>query len=370
LEQDQWKVGVNSQNLGININNMCDYKKMLISPRVSLVDAIKEMHTGGARILIVVDDDELLLGTITDGDIRRALIKRFPMEGSVEKVMNTSPFVIKKPYSRTEILRLMSDKDLLHMPIVDNNGRLKGVETLQHLIEEPKYDNPIFLMAGGFGSRLRPLTNKIPKPLLKVGKKPILETIIGQFIENGFHNFYISTHFKSELIKDYFKDGKLYGINIDYVDEDTPLGTAGSLGLLPDNIPDLPMIVMNGDLLTKVNFKELLDFHKKSKGDATMCVREYDFQVPYGVVNVDDCYISSIVEKPIHKFFVNAGIYFLNKKLLSKIDGKSSLDMTDFLSKELGGNGVNAFPIHEYWMDIGRLEEYEKANQDALTIFQ
>ena len=344
---------------------------MLVSPEISLVDAIKEMHSVGARILLVTDDSELLLGTVTDGDIRRVLIKGFPMDGKISKVMNTDPFVIKKPYSQKKILKIMSDKGLLHIPVVDDGGILEGIEILQHLIENQQYNNPVFLMAGGFGSRLRPLTDNIPKPLLKVGKKPILETIIEQFIESGFRNFYISTYFKSEMIKGYFKDGELHGANINYINESTPLGTAGSLGLLPDNIPDLPMIVMNGDLLTKVNFKELLAFHKQNESSATMCVREYDFKVPYGVVNINNFRITDITEKPIHKFFVNAGIYVLNKSLICKVDGKSSLDMTDFLTKEIEDNdaSVSAFPIHEYWMDIGRLEEYKKANQDAETIF-
>jgi NDP-sugar pyrophosphorylase family protein len=224
-------------------------------------------------------------------------------------------------------------------------------------------------MAGGFGTRLHPLTKNTPKPLLKVGVKPILETIIEQFINYGFHNFYISTHFKSEQIRDYFKNGELHNISIKYLHEDTPLGTAGSLGLLPNNLPDLPMIVMNGDLLTKVDFQHLLDFHGNHNCEATMCVREYDFQVPYGVVEIDNYKIKKIKEKPVHKFFVNAGIYVLSRNLINKVDGKSYLDMTDFLEKELSSDGVCPFLIHEYWLDIGRIDEYEKANREVTTVF-
>jgi NDP-sugar pyrophosphorylase family protein len=263
----------------------------------------------------------------------------------------------------------MSGKGLLHAPIVDKDGVLCGLETLQHLIKKSKYDNPVFLMAGGFGTRLHPLTKDTPKPLLKVGSKPILEMIIEQFISYGFHNFYISTHFKSEQIRNYFKDGELHNISIKYVYEDAPLGTAGSLGLLPDNLSDLPIIVMNGDLLTKIDFKNLLDFHNDNNSKATMCVREYDFQVPYGVVEIENYSIKAIKEKPVHKFFVNAGIYVLNKELINKVDGKSYLNMTDFLERELSDDGVNAFPIHEYWLDIGQIEEYEKANKDFHTVF-
>jgi len=193
--------------------------------------------------------------------------------------------------------------------------------------------------------------------------------IIEQFISYGFHNFYISTHFKSEQIRDYFKNGELHNISIKYLHEDTPLGTAGSLGLLPNNLPDLPMIVMNGDLLTKVDFKYLLDFHCDNNAEATMCVREYDFQVPYGVVEIDNYKVNKIKEKPIHKFFVNAGIYVLSRNLINKIDGKSYLDMTDFLEEELNSDAVYAFPVHEYWLDIGQIDEYEKANREFSTVF-
>tara|TARA_B100000795_G_C22797157_1_gene439932 strand:+ start:419 stop:1471 length:1053 start_codon:yes stop_codon:yes gene_type:complete len=348
---------------------MINCENIIIEPNDSLVNGIKILQDGGWRIILVIDKSKKLLGTVTDGDIRRALMIGIKMTSKISDVMNTSPIMAKKTDSREAILSLMNDMSILHVPVVEDDGTLCGLEVLQLLHENPSYDNPIFLMAGGFGKRLHPLTKDIPKPLLEIGRKPILETIIEQFIEHGFHNFYISTHFKSELIQDYFKNGKQYGVSIRYIHEDTPLGTAGSLGLLPDNLPDLPIIMMNGDILTKVDFKHLLDFHEMNNADATMCVREYDFQVPYGVVTIDGYSIKKIKEKPVYNFFVNAGIYVLNKKLVSKIKGDTRIDITDFLEKELDNKMVNAFPIHEYWLDIGRMEEYEKANQDALTIF-
>ena len=348
---------------------MSAWKKVLIKPNDSLEYAIKVLHEGGCRIALVVNQHNKLLGTVTDGDIRRALINKLTMESEIRLVMNDQPTKASKSCSRKELLLVMSSKNLMHIPIVDEDEILCGLETMEYLIKNPSYDNPVFIMAGGFGTRLHPLTENTPKPLLKVGNRPILETIIDQFIDHGFHNFYISTHFKSEQIRDYFKNGDQQGVNIHYIHEKVPLGTAGSLGLLPDNLPDLPIIIMNGDILTKVDFKHLLDFHNNNDTNATMCVREYDFQVPYGVVDLDGCSIREIKEKPIHKFFVNAGIYVLNKNLINKLDGESYLNMTDFLEKELDSGGVNAFPIHEYWLDIGRMEEYEKANQDIVTIF-
>ena len=348
---------------------MVDWKKILISPNDSLEHAIKVLQKGGCRIVLVSDENNKLLGAVTDGDIRRALINKLGMNSKISQVMNDKPIKASKSTPRKELLSIMSSKGLLHMPIVDEDEVLCGLETVQHIIESPSYKNPVFILAGGFGVRLHPLTKDIPKPLLKVGNKPILETIIDQFINHGFYNFYISTHYKSKLIKEYFKDGKKYGVNIQYVNEDIPLGTAGSLGLLPKNLEDLPVIIMNGDLLTKIDFKQLLDFHSNNGTNATMCVREYDFQVPYGVINIDGHNVKGIQEKPIHKFFVNAGIYVLNRNIINKIDGKSYLDMTEFLEKELDDGGVSAFPIHEYWIDIGRMEEYERANQDIVTIF-
>jgi len=345
------------------------WSEVLIKLTDNLGKAIQVLHDGGLRVALVVDKDNKLRGTLTDGDIRRAIMSGMTMSGRISDAMRKLPVTAKITDSKEYILSLMNKMSILHVPIVDDDGVICGLETLQQLLEKPSYDNPVFLMAGGFGTRLHPLTKDIPKPLLKVGNKPILETIIHQFVDYGFHNFYISTHYKSELIRAHFKNGDQYGVSVRYIHEDMPLGTAGSLGLLPDNLPDLPIIMMNGDLLTKVDFQHLLDFHGNHNAEATMCVREYDFQVPFGVVAIDDGSIREIKEKPIHKFFVNAGIYVLNKNLIKKVDGKSYLDMPDFLEKELDIGKVNAFPIHEYWLDIGQMEEYEKANQDVITIF-
>jgi len=263
----------------------------------------------------------------------------------------------------------MEADDLLHMPVLDEYSVLCDLLTLQQLHKKPVYNNPVFIMAGGFGTRLHPLTKDTPKPLLKVGNKPILDTIIEQFVSHGFNNFYISTHFMSEKIKDNFVNKNLGDISVEFIHENEPLGTAGSLGLLPKNISKLPIIMINGDLLTKVNFSHLLDFHEDNKAQVTMCVREYDFQVPYGVVTINDHKIKEINEKPIHRFFVNAGIYVLNHNIVEKIDGNTYLDMTDFLESELDSEKVHAFPIHEYWLDIGQIDEYKKANEDIYTKF-
>ena len=349
---------------------MSDWRSAVLPPEATMEEAIRCLDQTALRMVMVVDSDGHLLGTITDGDIRRSLLKFLPMTESVKEVMFTTPSVASQEESRESILAAMKARDLLHMPIVDTDGELVGLETLQHLLSAKRYDNPVFLMAGGFGKRLHPLTEHTPKPLLKVGQKPILEAILDQFVLAGFHNFFISTHYKAEMVRDHFGDGSQWGITIQYIHEESPLGTAGALGLLPKKQIGLPLIMMNGDLLTKVDFEHLLNFHNEHGGDVTMCVREYDFQVPYGVIESDHHRVTSIVEKPVHNFFVNAGIYVLSPKILEQVDGTNYLDMPHMLETVIEQEGqVNMFPLHEYWLDIGQMEQFEKAQHDSAEIF-
>ncbi len=348
---------------------MSFWHELLVAPSNTLMESINILHKGGCRIVLVIDKELKLLGTVTDGDIRRALISNISMNDPILSIMNKNPITLSGAVSKNKALELMESKELLHMPILDEYGILCDLITLQQLHRKPIHENPVFIMAGGFGTRLYPLTKDTPKPLLKVGDKPILDTIIEQFISFGFSNFYISTHYMPEKIRNNFIDNDLGDINIEFVHEKSPLGTAGSLGLLPEDIPKLPIIMINGDLLTKVNFSLLLDFHEENETEATMCVREYDFQVPYGVIKIKDHKIKEIKEKPVHQFYVNAGIYVLNHSLIQKIDGSTYLDMTDFLEGELDTGGVGAFPIHEYWLDIGQIDEYNKANRDIRKNF-
>ena len=350
---------------------MHNWKKTILNQSATMQEAIQVLNDEALRIVLVVGGDEKLVGTITDGDIRRGLLRHLTMNAKLSEFMFTQPTVASVIDNRDQILLKMQELDLLQIPIVDESGKVVGLETLQHLLTKKHYDNPVFLMAGGSGKRLRPLTEHTPKPMLYVGSKPILETILEQFIDAGFHNFYISTHYKAEILQAHFGDGSDWGVSINYIHEDEPLGTAGSLGLLPKEIINLPILVMNGDLLTKVDFQELLSFHAENGGDATMCVREYDFQVPYGVIQAEEHRITGIVEKPVHKFFINAGIYVLNPEALNAIDGKSYLDMPHLLSKKIKGNRqVNMFPLHEYWLDVGQVEEFEKAQLDSKEFFR
>jgi len=328
--------------------------------------AINNLENGKSRIALVVDDKGKLIGTITDGDIRRAILANLPMDSKLKEFMKDQPVCIDSEKNKDDILRLMREKDILQVPILDKNKKVVGLETLNHLLEGKKIDNPVFIMAGGFGTRLAPLTDETPKPLLKIGSKPILERILLKFIDAGFHKFYISTHFMADKIKEYFNDGSDWNISIKYIHEDKPLGTGGSLGLLPKSEIDLPLVMMNGDLLSEVNFVELLRYHYEKKGMVTMCVSQYELQIPYGVVVKDEHKFIKIDEKPSEKFFINAGIYVVDPSIVSGVGGSSYLDMPTLLNEiSLKNLPVNIFPIHEYWLDVGQLSDFNKAKEDV-----
>jgi dTDP-glucose pyrophosphorylase/predicted transcriptional regulator len=349
---------------------MSDWKNMLLKKTDTMATVIKSLESEGMQIALIIDEHGKLLGTITDGDIRRALIRQQSMDTLAGEIMFEEPIVALSEDSDDTILTIMKNSSLNQIPILNADRCVVGLETLQRLLKKEKVDTPVCLMAGGFGKRLLPLTDNMPKPLLKVGSRPILETTLNQFIKAGFHNFFISIYYKADMVREYFGNGEKWGVSINYLCEKEPLGTAGALGLLPKNLPDSKIIVMNGDLITKVDFKHILQFHYEEGSVATMCVREYDFQVPYGVVKVEGSRVKSVQEKPIHSFFVNAGIYVLNSALIKHIGGNSFLDMTNFLEQQIkSGDHVSMFPMHEYWIDIGRSEEYKRANKDIKDLY-
>ena len=323
----------------------------------------REAVTG---IVVVVGENSELLGTITDGDIRRALISKKEMSSPLKSFMNVDPVVASVGSDSAQIRALCEKGNVTTLPILDQGKKVVGVAVAVEGNELNVLENRVVIMAGGFGRRLEPITNDLPKPLVPVGGKPILERLIEQLVDLGFHNIYLAIHYKAEMIEEYFGTGSQWGAKIEYLKENSPLGTAGSLASLPSGLPDLPIIVMNCDLLTKANFRQLIDFHMVEKAVATVCVREYDIQVPYGVVEIDRYKLRSIVEKPINKFFVNAGIYVIEQTLLSLLDENVSVDMPTLLDMCLKENmHVAVFPIHEYWLDIGAVTELTVARQEV-----
>lgn len=342
-----------------------NWESALIAPDTALEDVIRAIDQSALRIAIVVDAKRRLLGTVTDGDIRRALLRHLPLTEPAREIMCNTPQTAEVGWSKERVLAVMEKKLLLQLPVVDEEGTVVGLETLHGLLDRRNVDNPVFLMAGGLGTRLHPLTNDCPKPLLKVGPKPILEQIVESFVNAGFHRFFISTHYLPEKIRDYFGDGSRWGVSIRYVHEETPLGTGGALGLLPHDEITEPMIVMNGDLLTTLNYRSLLEFHTERAGVATMCVREFEYQVPYGVVKSDGDLIQALEEKPVQRWFINAGIYVLSPDMVRSVKPNTRVDMPTLLQQQVSsGRNVVVFPVHEYWLDIGRMDDFRRAQAD------
>lgn len=348
---------------------MKNISELLVNQNNTIKEALKIIDTGAIRIALVVDEENRLLGTLSDGDIRRGLLNGKTLDDSIESLYYKNPTIALHTESKDKIIQKAIMNQVYQIPLVDENNKLVDIVNLATLLNITKKRNKVILMAGGLGTRLRPLTDDIPKPLLKVGNKPILETIIRNFAEHGFVNITISLNYKGDMIKDYFGDGSNFGVNIDYIEENKRLGTAGALSLLKEN-PHEPFFVMNGDLLTDVNFSHLLDFHSFGNSTATMCVREYEYQVPYGVIQTKDSDITSIVEKPIQKFFVNAGIYVLSPSVFNDIPENEFFDMPTLFNILIEKQKkVSSFPIHEYWLDIGRMSDFEQAQSEYFRIF-
>ncbi|MEI7026251.1 nucleotidyltransferase family protein [Paenibacillus sp. y28] len=342
---------------------------MTVHPHTTIQQAMQIIEQDAAQIAIVTAPSQRLLGTVTDGDVRRAILKGVKLHEPVQQIMNTNPTSIPQGASREAVLQLMIRHGLRRIPVLDDDGRVVGIEALEDLLQVPRQDNWVVIMAGGLGSRLAPLTNDCPKPLLTVGNKPILETILQSLAAYSFTNFFFSVHYKAEMIENYFGDGSKWGVRIQYLREQQQLGTAGALTLLP-SVPDKPLIVINGDLLTSLNFPQLLQFHLETGSAATMCIREYTYSIPYGLVRTDQHRFLGMQEKPIQKSYVNAGIYVMNPHVLSRLPANTRTDMPQLFQRLTDLKlPVSVFPVQEYWLDIGQPEDYERANRDYDEVF-
>ena len=315
---------------------------------------------------VVVDEHSRLLGTVTDRDLRKSLLRHQSLNSPVTACMNREPTTFLNSWDNKQTQEVHQKSGFDQYPIVDESGILCGLHTAAELLNT-KLKNPIVLMAGGAGSRLAPLTNHCPKPLLKIGDRPVIETTLRELRQAGFERFWISVNYRSEMIKEHFGDGKRWDVQIKYLSEQEPLGTAGALSLLTEGFAE-PVIVMNGDLLTKLNYHQLLRFHNYHQAQITVGVREYDLQVPYGVVDLEGVHIVKLEEKPVHKYFVNAGIYVIEPEMIEQIPN-NFFNMTDLLSQSMPEGKVVAFPVHEYWVDIGQFEDFHKATADYDKVF-
>lgn len=340
--------------------------KAKISPQASLREAYEKLNSNGFGILIIVDEKEKLVGILTDGDIRRSILHQISLEEPCIKAACFNPSVGKEGISDKEALRLMDFSKsftLNHLPIVNDQNQLIDLVLRSDLTQSTKIAKAI-LMAGGFGKRLYPLTKETPKPMLPVGGKPLIERTIDQLKEAGIEQVSISTHFQSEKIKDHFKDGSSFGVEISYLEENKPQGTAGALSQLPSH--EHAYLVMNGDIYTGINFKSLIDFHREQHADLTIVVRQFDVKVPYGVVECDGIHVSQIREKPIYNFFVNAGIYLIGPRAHALVPSDQYFDMPELVTAALEKQfRVVSFPMMESWIDIGNPSDYEKAQEAA-----
>ena len=343
---------------------MVNWRDVIVSPETSLLDAISKIDASGLQVALVLTPNNRLLGILTDGNNRRAILKGQNLQVPVLEVMNSRPTTVSTSTSPAEMLILMRRTTYHHLPLIDDAGRVVGLITIDELIGTTERSNWVVLMVGGLGTRLQPLTDECPKSLLMVNGKPILETILESFSEQGFKRIFLSVNFKAEMIRNYFGAGERWDVQLEYLHENTCLGTAGALSLLPEK-PTSPVVVMNGDLLTRTNFDSLLQFHITQCATATMAVREYDFQVPYGVVRLDGTRINAIEEKPVKKFFVNAGIYALSPEALDYLPAGTFFDMPTLFEHLIAADKTTAaYPLREYWLDVGRLEEFERAQRE------
>lgn len=349
---------------------MKHWERTLIAPDTTLRDALEVIDKAGSQIALVVDADRHLLGTLSDGDMRRALLRGLSLGDRVDTAMNANPAVASHAEDLLAVAAQTRRLGLHQMPLVDGDNRVAGLTLLDDILLVPPRDHWEVIMAGGLGTRLAELTRDTPKPMLKVGSRPLLETIVRSYADQGFRRFYFAVNYKAEQIEAHFGDGSSLGIEVRYLREQQRMGTAGALSLLPDR-PTLPFIVTNADLLTKENHGEMVDEHVTSGADATMGVRPFEMQIPFGVVQERDGRIKGIEEKPTQVFTVSAGMYVLSPQVLDLVPCGQYFDMPSLFEAMIRtGLHTRCHKIDGYWLDIGQLPDYERAKADFEKVFQ
>ena len=347
------------------INNKSQsWQKALLPLGSTIQQAIRSLEISSMQIILIISSDGVLVGTLTDGDIRRAFLKGLTLDSGIEDIVHYNPLVVPPEIGRENVLQLMQANKVHQLPVVNCYGRVEGLYLLDAFITPSSIDNLMVIMAGGRGTRLQPHTDNCPKPMIEVGGKPILEHIIEHAKSEGFQNFIVSLHYLGEMIIEYFGDGTKWGIKIEYLHEDSPLGTAGCLSLISDH-PLKPFIVTNGDVLTEIGYRDILDYHVKNEAFATMAVRRHEIQNPFGVVKVNGIEIEEFEEKPVYHSQVNAGIYAIDPGALGFLEAGLKCDMpTLFERVKNRGHKAIVFPMHESWLDVGRPQDLAQANRN------
>ena len=349
-----------------------ELSQYLVVPQCSIRDAMVSIDRNAGGIVFVVDAEQRLLGSVSDGDVRRAILGGATLDQTLQHLLddasraNRLPIVASHGTPELDLLKIMNEYSVRQIPLVGADGRMLDVVFLEDLVKNYELPLRAIVMAGGYGVRLRPLTDQTPKPMLPVGGRPLLQHTIEQLKKSGIQRVDLSTHYKADVIANHFGDGHEFGLQIEYIHEDSPLGTAGAVRGVDSC--DGPLLVINGDILTQVNFRALLDYHRDHKAFLTVGVRQYQVQVPYGVVECNGAEVTGISEKPKISFFVNAGIYLLDPRAKNYIPSGQRFDMTDLIQRLVEDQRpVVSFPIIEYWLDIGSPLDYEQAQLDATS---
>jgi dTDP-glucose pyrophosphorylase len=345
------------------------FDQILVPVTADVREVIRAIDRGAVEIALAVDAHRRLLGTVTDGDIRRALLTGTRLEDPIAPIVHRAPVTAPIGTEATLLLRLMTEHAIEQVPLLDED-QVVDLATIRELVRVGPEQGPVVIMAGGEGRRLRPLTEDTPKPMLPVGDRPLLEHVISQVRAAGFTKVMMAVNYRSEVIERHFGDGGEFGVDIDYIHEHERLGSAGALALVRSEL-DRPFIVVNADLLTNVNLGALARFHREQQNALTVGVRQCAIQVPYGVVELDGLAVTGLTEKPALEFFINAGIYAVNPEAIALMPEEiREFNMTDLIEAALGaGARVGSFPISEYWLDIGQLSDYERADADHATYF-
>lgn len=341
-------------------------KECRLPSESTISQALKQMEIAGTGALVICDDKGHLLSLITDGDIRRAILQGKSLNDPFIRTANTNPITLLAPVSSSEALRVMNEHDISHLPVLDSEGRVKSFLLRKDLTAGTTDNLAAVIMAGGYGTRLRPLTEKVPKPMLPVGDRPLLELTIDQLKKAGIEEIHLTTHYLPDKITEHFGNGDDFGVRLNYIHEENPLGTAGGLKLLGD--VKNTILVINGDVLTGVPFQAMNKYHRWLNADLTVGVKKYEFKVPFGVVDCEDVFVKNIREKPTYSFFINTGTYLVEPTAFEFIPGGCQFDMTQLTEKLLEfKKTVVSFPIIEYWLDIGKLEDYQQVQKDILN---
>lgn len=347
-------------------------KELFVTPDSTIGEVVACIdRSGKISIALVVDEHGRLINTLSDGDVRRGLLAGFDLDDCASalleiKARTPHPVPVAAPVgtSETELLRMMQLQAVRQIPLLETDGVVSGIVSLAQLLPQATRELRAVVMAGGFGTRLRPLTDDTPKPMLPLGGRPLLEYVIEQLKSTGISRVVVATHYRPEKITSHFGDGSAFGVDIEYLREDVPLGTGGALGLLRRS--DDPLLVINGDVLTGMDFRSMFAYHQENRADMTVGVRRYEMKVPYGVVDCDGERVRGLREKPEISFFVNAGVYLLEPTVLDLVQPHQHLNMTDLVTQLVdAGNSVVSYPICEYWIDIGQHDDYGRAQEDA-----